>query len=61
MSKNSYDNIVGYTCGNLEQNTVIAGYLTTLTSLFQMTVLSATSAILAFEWYITCTLCFSVQ
>ena len=53
MSKNSYDTIVGYTCGNLEQNTVIAGYLTTLTSLFQMTVLSATSAILAFEWYIT--------
>ena len=61
MSKNSYDNIVGYTRGNLEQNTVIAGYLTTRTSLFHMTVLSTTSAILAFKWYITCTLCFSAQ
>ena len=53
MSKNFYDNIVGYTCGNLEQNTVIAGYLTTRTSLLRLTVLSQTSAILAFEWYIT--------
>ena len=49
MSKKFYDNIVGYTCGNLEQNTVIARYLTTRTSLFQMTVLRQTSAIVAFE------------
>ena len=59
MSENSYDNIVGHTCGNLWQNTVIARYLTTRTSLSQMTVLSQRSVICAFEWYRTCPWCAS--